>query len=97
MPEAVKDERLQRLQTLLREQQLGFNRRAVGETVTVLLEKSGKHAGQLLGRSPWLQSVHVEAPATLLGRIVPVAIRAATLNSLAGRLVLTPAREDAAA
>jgi len=97
VPEAVKDERLQRLQAVLREQQLGFNRAAVGETVAVLLEKPGKHAGQFIGRSPWLQSVHVETPASLLGRIVPVAIRAATLNSLAGRLALTPAREDAAA
>ena len=97
VPEDVKDERLQRLQALLREQQVAFNQATTGATVPVLLEKHGRHPGQLIGRSPWLQSVHVEAPAVLIGRIVPVAIRAASLNSLAGRLATAAIREDAAA
>ena len=97
VPEDVKDERLQRLQALLREQQVAFNQATTGATVPVLLEKPGRHPGQLIGRSPWLQSVHVEAPAALIGRIVPVALRAAKLNSLAGRLATAAIREDAAA
>jgi tRNA-2-methylthio-N6-dimethylallyladenosine synthase len=95
--EDVKDERLQRLQALLWEQQLGFNRDKVGQTLPVLLERPGKLPGQLIGRSPWLQSVHVETPAAMLGRIVPVQVRAATVNSLTGRLALADAQEDAAA
>jgi tRNA-2-methylthio-N6-dimethylallyladenosine synthase len=97
VPEDLKDERLQRLQALLREQQIAFNQAATGATVPVLLEKQGRHPGQLIGRSPWLQSVHVEAPAALIGRIVPVAIRGASLNSLAGRLDTAEIREDAVA
>jgi tRNA-2-methylthio-N6-dimethylallyladenosine synthase len=94
--EEVKAERLARLQALLWEQQLRFNRSTVGRTIPVLLEKPGRHPGQLVGRSPWLQAVHVEAPAHLLGRIAAVAIVGATTNSLAGRLEQC-AREDAAA
>jgi len=95
--EGVKDERLQRLQALLWEQQLRFNRDKVGQTLPVLLERPGKLAGQFIGRSPWLQSVHVETPAAMLGRVVPVHVRAATVNSLTGRFVVADAQEDAAA
>ena len=89
--EAVKDERLQRLQALLAEQQTAFNRGIVGRTVPVLFEKSGRHPGQLIGRSPYLQAVHCSAPESWIGRIAPVTIAGATHNSLAGELALETA------
>jgi tRNA-2-methylthio-N6-dimethylallyladenosine synthase len=96
VPEEAKTERLHRLQDLLWEQQLSFNRSKVGAVVPVLLDRPGREPGQLLGRTPWLQPVHLEAPAVSLGRIVTVAVRAATTTSLSGRLG-TPVMEDAAA
>ena len=89
--EAVKDERLQRLQALLAEQQTAFNRGIVGRTVPVLFEKSGRHPGQLIGRSPYLQAVHCSAPESWIGRIALVTIAGATHNSLAGELALETA------
>ncbi len=88
--EAVKDERLQRLQALLAEQQAAFNRACVGRVLPVLFEKPGRHTGQMVGRSPYLQPVHAEADADLVGRIVPVEIAAAQANSLAGALARAP-------
>ena len=85
--EDIKDSRLQILQELLREQQLAFNMSRVGQQMTVLLEKEGRHAGQLIGRSPYLQSVHLDAPQRLLGQIVTVNIEGATQFSLAGKMV----------
>ncbi|MBK0400902.1 tRNA (N6-isopentenyl adenosine(37)-C2)-methylthiotransferase MiaB [Limibaculum sp. M0105] len=87
VPEAVKAERLARLQALLAEQQTAFQASCVGREMPVLIEKPGRHAGQMVGRSPWLQAVHLAADASLLGRIVPVAIETTGPNSLAGRLV----------
>ena len=89
--EAVKDERLQRLQSLLAAQQTTFNQGLVGRTIPVLFERPGRHAGQLIGRSPYLQAVHCSAPASQIGRIAPVTIRAATHNSLAGEMALETA------
>jgi tRNA-2-methylthio-N6-dimethylallyladenosine synthase len=86
VPEAVRTERLDRLQSLLREQQQAFNAAMIGHRLPVLLEKLGRHPGQLIGRSPYLQSVHVEAPESLIGRVLPVDIVALFPNSLAGRL-----------
>jgi tRNA-2-methylthio-N6-dimethylallyladenosine synthase len=86
VPEAVKAARLERLQALLREQQAAFNRASVGRTLPVLLERPGRHAGQLAGRSPYAQAVDVAAPEGLLGSVVPVSIRATRPNSLAGDL-----------
>jgi tRNA-2-methylthio-N6-dimethylallyladenosine synthase len=86
VPEAVRDQRLDRLQALLREQQQAFNATMIGRRLPVLLEKLGRHEGQLIGRSPYLQSVHLEAPAALIGQIQPVDILALFPNSLAGRL-----------
>jgi tRNA-2-methylthio-N6-dimethylallyladenosine synthase len=83
VPPQVMDERLQRLQALLNEQQLAFNRSTVGRRTTVLLERQGKRPGQLVGKSPWLQSVHVEAPAGI-GELIEVEIVSAGPNSLAG-------------
>jgi tRNA-2-methylthio-N6-dimethylallyladenosine synthase len=84
--EAVKEERLAAVQALLAAQQARFNAATVGRTVEVLLEKEGRHPGQLTGRSPWLQAVHATAPDELLGRVVKVRIARTAANSLAGVL-----------
>ncbi|MDB5419726.1 MAG: 2-methylthioadenine synthetase, partial [Phenylobacterium sp.] len=89
--EEVKDERLARLQALLDDQQMAFNQSQAGRTLPVLFEKLGRHEGQLIGRSPYLQSVHAVAPDRLIGQIVPVRIESAARNSLAGALELEPA------
>jgi tRNA-2-methylthio-N6-dimethylallyladenosine synthase len=97
VPEAVKSERLERLQDLLRRQQERFNAAAVGRTLPVLLERDGRHPGQLVGRSPYLQAVHVPAPGRK-GEIADVVIEAARPNSLAGRLACSaPAARQSAA
>ena len=84
--EAVKGERLAALQALLNDQQRRFNRASVGRTLPVLLEGRGRGAGQLVGRSPYMQAVHVEAPDALLGHIVDLGIDAAFANGLGGSL-----------
>ncbi|HTZ34414.1 MAG TPA: tRNA (N6-isopentenyl adenosine(37)-C2)-methylthiotransferase MiaB, partial [Stellaceae bacterium] len=86
LPEPVKAERLAALQALLQKQQRAFNAAAVGTTLPVLFEKPGRHEGQLVGRSPYLQPVHAEAGPEMVGRILPVQITGVTSNSLAGRL-----------
>ncbi|HEX2257458.1 MAG TPA: tRNA (N6-isopentenyl adenosine(37)-C2)-methylthiotransferase MiaB, partial [Afifellaceae bacterium] len=86
VPEAVKSARLAELQALLSQQQHAFNARMLGRTFDVLLEKPGRSAGQLAGRSPWLQAVQVEAPQSLLGSIVPVTVVKVGSNSLFGAL-----------
>ena len=86
VPDEVKAARLERLQALLSEQQRRFNAAMVGRIVPVLFEKPGRRAGQLAGRSPYLQPVHAAAPAELAGRIAPVMIRSALPNSLSGVL-----------
>ena len=88
--EEVKDERLYELQALLFQQQTAFNQSCVGRTVDVLFDRPGKVAGQILGRSPWLQSVYVAGSHDLIGQIHPVHITAATQNSLAGSLISNP-------
>jgi tRNA-2-methylthio-N6-dimethylallyladenosine synthase len=93
--EAVKDERLQRLQALLTQQQRGFNAAQIGRTLPVLFERKGRHAGQILGRSPYLQAVHVDGPDHLIGTIAEVKITGAALNSLTGDLVLESVKEPA--
>ena len=82
---------LARLQALLDAQQRAFNAAQAGRTLPVLFEKAGRHAGQLVGRSPYLQAVHAAAPDRLIGQIVPVTIKDAARNSLAGELVLETA------
>jgi tRNA-2-methylthio-N6-dimethylallyladenosine synthase len=86
VPETVKEERLAALQALLRRQQRDFNAACVGRVVPVLLEKPGRHPGQLVGRSPYLQSVHLQEAAGRIGAIVPVRITGAGQNSLEGAL-----------
>jgi tRNA-2-methylthio-N6-dimethylallyladenosine synthase len=87
IPEDLKNERLARLQALLVEQQVAFNRSCVGQTLDVLLEKPGRQKGQLIGRSPYLQSVHVEAPETQIGAFVSAEILSVGPNSLSGHYV----------
>ncbi|MFT4055416.1 MAG: tRNA (N6-isopentenyl adenosine(37)-C2)-methylthiotransferase MiaB [Novosphingobium sp.] len=78
---AVMDERLQRLQSALNRDQLAFNAATVGKSCDVLVERKGKHAGQWLGKSPWLQSVHFTGEAEV-GQLVRVEITSAGPNSL---------------
>ncbi|MGB2073890.1 MAG: TRAM domain-containing protein, partial [Henriciella sp.] len=87
VPEDVKTERLHALQALLREQQSAFNASKVGQTIPVLVTGEGRQAGQIHGRSPWLQAVHFDGDASLIGQIVKVDIVGASLNSLAGSSV----------
>lgn len=84
VPDAVKSERLAALQELLITQQREFNLSCVGRILPVLFTKSGRHEGQIVGRSPYLQSVHVVAPACRIGEVAPVLITAASVNSLSG-------------
>jgi len=84
VPEDVKLERLHTLQALLAEQQRAFNAAMAGRTLPVLFEASGRNPGQLTGRSPYLQPVHVDAPAEAVGQIVDVEITEAGANSLKG-------------
>ncbi|MGE3395644.1 MAG: tRNA (N6-isopentenyl adenosine(37)-C2)-methylthiotransferase MiaB [Sphingomonas sp.] len=86
----VMDERLQRLQALLNEQQLAFNQASVGRRCTVLLERPGRKPGQLVGKTPWLQSVHLATDA-VIGDIVDVELVSAGPNSLAGAALVKEA------
>jgi len=86
VPAEAMDERLQRLQTLLNEQQLDFNRASVGRRTDVLLERPGKKPGQRIGKSPWLQSVHVETESAI-GDMIDVEIVSGGPNSL-GAIVI---------
>ena len=90
--EGLKDDRLGELQDLLGAQQLDFNVRCVGRTMPALLDRKGRHSGQLIGRSPYMQAVHVDGPDRLLGTIADLEIIAGLNNSLAG----APAGEAAA-
>ncbi|MDZ4380872.1 MAG: tRNA (N6-isopentenyl adenosine(37)-C2)-methylthiotransferase MiaB [Parvibaculum sp.] len=88
LPEEVKSERLQRLQALLGEQQIAFNSACAGRTMPVLFDRRGRGENQLVGRSPYLQSVHVgDAPENLFGKLVDVEIEEGYRNSLRGRLL----------
>jgi tRNA-2-methylthio-N6-dimethylallyladenosine synthase len=83
IPREVMDERLQRLQERINAHQLAFNATKVGRDTQVLIERRGRNHGQMIGRSPWLQSVHVETAAQP-GEIVDVAVVAAGPRSLNG-------------
>jgi tRNA-2-methylthio-N6-dimethylallyladenosine synthase len=93
--EAVKAERLDRLNALLDEQQKAFNALQVGKVMPVLFEKKGRNPGQIVGRSPYLQAVHAVGPDSLLGQIVPVRIESSAKMSLGGVLENQPLPEPA--
>ncbi len=82
--EAVKDERLQRLQALLSEQQYAFQRSLVNKSFDVLIEKAGRVPGQMVGRSPWLQPVIIDVHGGRIGDIINVRIIDTGTNSLIG-------------
>jgi tRNA-2-methylthio-N6-dimethylallyladenosine synthase len=84
VPDEVMSERLQVLQALLTEQQQAFNRSCSGLTFPVLFEKPGRKSGQAVGRSPYLQSVHVDGALPLLGQLREVTIAGVLTNSLKG-------------
>ena len=84
--DAVARPRLHALQALLLEQQAAFNAAQGGRTFDVLFEKKGRQRNQAIGRSPYLQSVHVEDADHLIGQIVPVFIASGEQNSLTGQL-----------
>ena len=83
----IKRERLAALQALLEEQRQAFNAATVGREIDVLFEKDGRHEGQIAGKSPYMQAVHVMGAREKIGAVASVAIVAAGANSLAGRLV----------
>ena len=87
VPERVKSDRIHELQDLLVKQQRAFNAATVGRTVDVLLEKPGRHPGQLAGKSPYLQAVQIEDAEARIGDIVKVEIAAPGSNSLFGRRI----------
>jgi tRNA-2-methylthio-N6-dimethylallyladenosine synthase len=95
--EDVKGERLQRLQARIDAHQAAFTRSRVGLTAEVLFERPGRHPGQIVGRSPWLLPVQVDADAALIGTIGRVAIDRAAPNSLFGSLVSARASAEAIA
>ncbi len=84
VPDAVKTRRLAELQALLNAQQLAFNSDCVGRVMPVLLDRRGREPGQLVGRSPYMQAVHMDAPDDRLGTIQPIRITKAHANSLTG-------------
>jgi tRNA-2-methylthio-N6-dimethylallyladenosine synthase len=82
--EDVKAERLARLQALLNTQLQAFNTSCVGKTLPVLIEKKGRNPGQMIGRSPYLQSVHADIPEEKVGEVLPLHITRTMTNSLTG-------------
>ena len=93
VPEADKDRRLQALQALLRDQQARFNAGCVGRALPVLFTGPGRHPGQIAGRSPFLQPVHVSADSALIGQEHVATIAAALPNSLAGVIGSAPTQQ----
>ena len=91
--EDAKSERLARLQALLDDQKRAFNVAQVGRVLPVLIEGPGRHEGQVRGKSPYLQSVHLDGPVSLVGEVAEVRIDGAAANSLSGALL----GQDAAA
>jgi tRNA-2-methylthio-N6-dimethylallyladenosine synthase len=89
--EAVKSNRLYRLQEAIDRRQAAFNRRCLGRTFDVLFERPGRHDDQIVGRSPYLQPVQIQAPASLIGEIAAVTVTEISSNSLFGALAQEPA------
>jgi tRNA-2-methylthio-N6-dimethylallyladenosine synthase len=90
VPESVKSARLAALQALLGRQAREFNGSKVGATVPVLFAETGRKPGQIIGKTPWLQSVYAEGNPRLIGRIVDVRLIEGHPNSLAGEIVTGP-------
>jgi tRNA-2-methylthio-N6-dimethylallyladenosine synthase len=88
LPEAVKDDRLQRLQSLLNQQQKDFNESFYGKELEVLIEKEGKKAGQYVGKSQYMQSVVIDGTKALIGKIVRVKITEILSYTLRGEVIV---------
>lgn len=88
IPEDIKDERLQKLQSLLNQQQKDFNASFFDKELEVLIDKKGKNAGQYVGKSQYMQSVIVDADDSLLGRIVKVKITDVLAHTLKGKVII---------
>ena len=80
----VMDDRLRRLQEALNRDQMAFNQATIGKRCTVLVERQGKRPGQMLGKSPWLQSTIIESDAKI-GDLITVEVIDAGPNSLTGQ------------
>ena len=85
--EAVKQERLAALQDLLNKQQRAYNEKSIGDVTPVLIEKTGKHKGQLTGRTPYMQSVSFACDKSKIGQILNIKIVESTGNSLIGEMI----------
>jgi len=96
VPEAVATERLHALQALLQDQASAFNHAMIGRRMNVLFDRPGKYAGQLIGRSPWMQSVVVTDSGLAIGDAATVTVTAASATSLAAQLALTGSSREAA-
>ena len=83
IPREIMDDRLARLQDRIEAHSLAFNQSKVGSDTQILIERKGRHAGQMIGKSPWLQSVHAETDAEP-GTFMNVTLLAAGPNSLSG-------------
>jgi tRNA-2-methylthio-N6-dimethylallyladenosine synthase len=94
--DAVKSERLQRLQQKIEQHRGAFNTQCIGRNLDVLFEKPGRHPGQVVGRSPYLQPVQVMAPSSLIGEVRTVSITQIGSNSLFGSLAVQDAPMRAA-
>ncbi|MGV6802158.1 MAG: tRNA (N6-isopentenyl adenosine(37)-C2)-methylthiotransferase MiaB [bacterium] len=88
VPEDVKSQRLAQLQHLLEQQKQAFNASLIGHTLPILLEKPGRKQGQVIGRTPYLQSIHADIPISKIGEIVPITVTGCKANSLEGELAL---------
>src|SRR5690606_13256778 len=95
LDEDVKGERLARLQAAINDSQRRFHESRAGMEADVLFERTGRHPGQIVGRSPWLSPVHVDGPQSLIGTIARVTIDSAGLNSLFATLTETETRATA--
>ena len=87
VPEKIKKERLDILQAKLFDLQEKFNKSCIGQSFDVLFEQKGRHKGQLIGRTPYMQNVHVHAADDMMGKILKVKISDATTNSLQGEVI----------
>ncbi len=82
--ESVKSERLARLQEMLADHQTAFQKSMVGKVLPVLVEKSGRETGQMVGKSPYLHAVHFQADPTTVGEVLRVRVEESERNSLGG-------------
>jgi tRNA-2-methylthio-N6-dimethylallyladenosine synthase len=91
--DAIKSKRLAELQALLAAQASAFNQATVGRVLPVLLERAGRHDGQMVGRTPYLQPVHLLAPRAQPGMLIDVLIEESQSHSLAGAPFAAPGPE----